>query len=224
MQKILFNFLTLSVVLKHKPVFFHLLGTTLTVSSSRHNSKQEYTHKNLWDYWPQIWCSGEHLLQNYAVQGLTQHKLKCLCSRQWWNMIWLILSFQGIWWQNTTLSTDLFRVLSRSWHDLGSISKMAWNELSILIIKSKSRTESSPSTLILPSRSEVLCLFSFSGILYWFVWEEGLLAGGRTELDRSDNITKDPLLICLGSLKTDLRNWTLEQTEFLSFVVHCWIP
>lgn len=54
---ILLNFLTLSVVLKPKPVFFHLLGTTLTVSSRQHNSKQEYTHKNL--YWPQIWWSGE---------------------------------------------------------------------------------------------------------------------------------------------------------------------
>lgn len=89
-------------------------------------------------------------------------------------------------------STDLFRVLSRSWHDLGSESKMAWNELSILITKSKSRTESSPSTLILSSHSEMFCLFSFSGNLYWFVWEEVLLAG--EELNLTEVITLPKIL------------------------------
>ena len=89
-------------------------------------------------------------------------------------------------------STHLFPVFSRSWHDLSSESKIAWNELSILIIKSKSRAGNSLSTLIPSSQLDMLCLFPFSGILYWFVWEEGLLVG--EELNWTEVITLPKIL------------------------------
>ena len=40
--------------------------------------------------------------------------------------------------------------------------------------------------------SEIWGLLSLSEILYWFVWEEGFLVGGKTKQKRADNTVRDP--------------------------------
>ena len=45
---------------------------------------------------------------------------------------------------------------------------------------------------ITQTASEIHGLLSSSDILYWFVWEEGLLLGGKTKQRRADNTVRDP--------------------------------
>ena len=45
---------------------------------------------------------------------------------------------------------------------------------------------------ITQTASEIRGLLSSSDILYWFVWEEGLLLGGKTKQRRADNTVRDP--------------------------------
>lgn len=72
-------------------------------------------------------------------------------------------------------------------------------------------------------------IFIFQGPFYWFLQEKDLLSREElnwTKLAWTNNITRDPLLICLGKGLTQdgFEKPNFVKTGFLSFVVDCRIP